>query len=243
MSKFDTAALYLREACLFLFDDNLPDSQLRQAIFSHVSREQLLEATDLIGQESARHAPHYYDQLDSSYRSVRLFLKPFLKEISFVGSSASRAALEAWQFLYQLDHERPMPDLQDAPRDIVDTAAWRAVVYLQEKLIDRRYYTFCVLQQLVNALQRRDVFVSPSYKWQDQRLQLLHGDAWNKVRLQVCAALGKTTDGKKEIKQLTDQLDQLYRRVAKRFSENKAVTIKSEGEYERISLRRPHKLA
>jgi len=242
IAKFDIAALYLREACLFLFDNNLPDSQLRQAIFSHVPRERLLEATDLIGQESARHAPHYYDQLDSSYRSVRLFLKTFLEEISFVGSSADGAALKAWQFLYRLDYEHPIPDLQDAPREIVDTAAWRAVIYLQEKLIDRRYYTFCALQQLVNALQRRDVFVSPSYKWQDQRLQLLHGDAWNKVRPQVCAALGKTTDGKKEIKLLTDQLDQLYRRVAKRFSENKAVTIKSEGEYERISLRRQHKL-
>ena len=49
-------------------------------------------------------------------------------------------------------------------------------------------------------------------------------------------------DGKKEMKQLADQLDHLYRRVAKRFTENKAVTIKREGEYERISLRRQHKL-
>ena len=80
-------------------------------------------------------------------------------------------------------------------------------------------------------------FVSPSYKWQDQRLQLLHGDAWRTVRPQVCAALGKTTDGEKKVKQLAKQLDQLYRRVAKRFSDNKAVTIKRDGEYERISLR------
>ena len=242
LAKYDTAALFLREACLFLFDDALPDSELRRAIFSHIPRDQLSEAADLVGQESARHAPHYYDQLASSYRSVRLFLIPFLKNSAFAGNSDGRAALEAWQFLYRLDHERPMPDLQEAPREVVDTAAWRAVVYMQEKLIDRRYYTFCVLQHLVDALQRRDVFISPSYKWQDQRLQLLHGGAWRKVRPQVCAALGRTLDGKEEMKQLARQLDQQYRRVAKRLVENKSVTIKKEGQYERISLRRQHKL-
>ena len=135
MAKFDTAALYLREACLFLFDDTLPDSELRHVIFSHIPRDQLSEAADLVGQESARHAPHYYDQLASSYRSVRLFLIPFLKNIAFAGTSAGSGALEAWQFLYRLDHERPMPDLQDAPKGVVDTPDWRAVVYMQEKLM------------------------------------------------------------------------------------------------------------
>jgi TnpA family transposase len=240
--QFDAAALHLREACLFLFDDNLPDNQLRQAIFSRIPREQLLEATDLVGQESARHAPHYYNHLSNHYRSVRLFLLRFLESIDFAGMPAGRFVLNAWQFLYQLDYARPAPDLQDAPQDVVDSTAWRAVVFMQEKLIDRRYYTFCVLHQLVGALQRRDVFVSPSRKWQDQRLQLLHGDAWRTMRPQICLALGRTTNGDEEMSKLTKQLDRQYRRVAKRFKENKGVTIKKDGKYDRIQVRRQKKL-
>ena len=87
-------------------------------------------------------------------------------------------------------------------------------------------------------MQRRDVFIAPSRRWQDQRTQLLSGDAWEKVRPQVCAALGKTTDGEKEVEKLAQQLDKLYRQVVKRFADNKAVSIKKEDDHERISLSR-----
>lgn len=242
LARFDSAALELRTACLFLLNDALPDEELRPTIFSHIPREQLAEAAELVGQESARHAPRYYNYLDGHYRSIRLFLLPFLQHIAFAGTSAARSVLEAWRFLYRLDYERPAPDLQSAPRDVVPNAAWRAVVFTPEKRIDRRYYTFCVLQQLVEGLVRRDLFVAPSRRWQDQRLQLLHGDAWRKVRPQICAALGRTTDGEKEVQQLTQQLDEQYRQVARRYSENKSLTIKKEGQYERIRLRRQRKV-
>ncbi len=83
--------------------------------------------------------------------------------------------------------------------------------------------------------------VDPSLR-QDQRLQLLHGQAWQKARPQVCAALGKGTDSAQEITQVAKQLDQLYRQVAKRFAGNKGVSIKKEGVYERISMHRPSKV-
>ena len=183
LARFDSAALDLCAACLFLLNDALPDSEVRPTIFAHIPREQLVEAAELVGRESARHAPHYYNQLDGHYRSIRLFLLPFLQHMRFSGTPAAGAILEAWRFLFRLDFERPAPDLQSAPRDVIPNAAWRRVVFTEEKRIDRRYYTFCVLQHLVEALQRRDVFVAPSHRWQDQRLQLLHGDAWRKVDL------------------------------------------------------------
>ena len=242
LAKYDTAALSLRDACLFLLNDGLSDVDLRRIIFSHISREQLTEATEVVGQESGRHAPTYYNRLDTRYRSIRLFLLPFLSDITFARTPSGRSVLEAWQFLYRLDYERPAPDLQDAPRDVVGSAAWRAVVFMDEELIDRRYYTFCVLHQLVEALQRRDVFVAPSRKWQDQRLQLLHGEAWRKVRPQICLALGRTTIGEEEMSKMAKQLDHQYRRVAKRFEENKGVMIKNDGKYDRIQVRRQKKL-
>ncbi len=242
MAEMDTATWQLYEACQFILDDQLLGDEIRQAIFKHIPREQLEKAVALVGQETTRYAPYYYDQLVHGYRSVRLFLASLLATISFESIADDDEALAAWQFLYRLDHEKPQPDLQKAPLAIVSSAAWRQVVFNQDELIDRRYYTFCVLQNLVAALQRRDIFITPSRRWQDQRQQLLHGEAWKKARPQVCAALGKSTDGRKEMAGLGKQLDQLYRRVAKRFARNKAVSIKKEEGHERISLRRQKKV-
>jgi len=242
LAQLDAATLQLSLACQFVLDDKLPVEQVRQAIFKEIPREELEKAVVLVNKETSKHAPHYYNLLTDVYRSVRLFLPSLLKTVAFQGANAGHDVLAAWQFLYRLDHGRPRPDVQDAPREVVDNASWRAVVYIQDELLDRRYYTFCVLHNLIAALERRDIFISPSRRWQDQRAQLLQGEAWQKARLQVCAALDKSTDGEKEVQKLGKQMDELYRQVAKRFAKNKAVSIKKEDDYERISLTKQKKV-
>ncbi|MCI0732088.1 MAG: hypothetical protein L0332_35935 [Chloroflexi bacterium] len=238
LAEVDRATLQLCEACQFILDEALPESEIRPAVFEQIPREQLAKAVTLVGQEMSPQGPHYYDQLIHGYRSVRHFLPTLLQTITFQSVSDEADVLSAWQFLYRLDHEKPKPDIQDAPQGVVHSAAWRAVVFNAHKQIDRRYYTFCTLHQLMAALQRRDIFIAPSRHWQDQRQQLLQGEAWQKARPHVCAALGKSTDGAQEVAKLANQLDELYRQVAKRLAQNKAVSIKKEGEFERISLRR-----
>jgi TnpA family transposase len=242
VATFDQAALRLRQACLLVLDESLPDHALRQNIFQQVPREQLAYAVTLVGRESADHAPHFYNHLDAQYRSLRLFFPKFLETLAFDGTSAGRETLEAWDFLRRLDHETPPPSVQEAPRRVFNTPAWRAVMFDQDRQIDRRYYTFCATQRLVDALQRRAVFITPSRKWQDQRLQLIHGEAWYKMRSQVCAALGKSRNGAKEVEKFSQQLDRAYRRVAKRIVKNKAVSINKEADHERIHMRRQQKL-
>lgn len=242
MAQMDVAALQLCIACQFILDDQLLDEEIRQAIFKQIPREQLQQAVALVGRETTRYAPHYYDQLAHGYRSVRRFLPQLLETIAFKSVAEDSDVLDAWQFLYRLDHGKPRPGLQIAPQEIVGGAAWRQVVFTREKQIDRRYYTFCTLHHLIGALQRRDIFIAPSRRWQDQRLRLLHGAAWKKTRPQVCVALGKSTDGAKEMAALTKQLDTRYREVAKRFPRNKMVSVKKEDDYERISLRKQKKV-
>ena len=243
LAKLDAATLQLSLACQFVLDEkNVPSPKIRSTIYQEISREELTQAVALVNQETSPHAPKYYNLLSDSYRSLRFFLPALFKSITFQGTSASDDVLDAWRFLYQADHGRPRADIQDAPREIVANVAWRSVVYIQDDLVDKRYYTFCVLHYLLAALQRRDVFIAPSRRWQDQRTQLLSGESWKKMRSQVCAALGKTTDGEKEVAKLAQQLDKQYRRVANRFTKNKAVSIKKEDDYERISLTKQKKL-
>nr|WSZ19353.1 hypothetical protein OH837_41590 [Streptomyces canus] len=55
--------------------------------------------------------------------------------------------------------------------------AWKRAVYsnpeLPERAVDRDVYVVCVLEQLYRALNRRDVFASPSNRWSDPRARLL----------------------------------------------------------------------
>jgi TnpA family transposase len=237
LARVDAATLQLSAACQFVLNEKLPGTEVRQAIFKEIPREELEKAVALVIQETSIHAPLYYNLLTDGYRSIRLFLPAFLQAITFKGIGAGDdTILPAWQFLYQLDHGRPRPNIQEVPQEVVSGSAWRAVVYDQENQIDKRYYMFCVLQTLIAALERRDVFIVPSHRWQDQRAQLLQGDAWKKARPQICAALGKTADGEKEVKKLAKRLDTLYRQVAKRLARNKAVSIKKEDDHERIHL-------
>lgn len=227
---------------MVVLDESLPDHALRHSIFQQVPREQLADAVALVERAAADHAPHFYAHLGTQYRGLRLFLAKFLGTITFAGTPGGQKTLAAWDFLRRLDHDTPPPSVQDAPRRIFNTAAWRAVMFDENRKIDRRYYTFCAVQSLVDALERRDVFLSPSNKWCDQRLQLLPRETWRRLRPQVCAALGRSNDGVKEMKRLSAQLDDAYRQVAKRFAKNKAVSIQKQADHERIRLRRQQKV-
>jgi len=65
-------------------------------------------------------------------------------------------------------------------------SSWRRLVYtgpdLEPGTIDRRPYTFCVLEALHRALRRRDVFAPGSARWADPRAKLLDSSAWAKVK-------------------------------------------------------------
>ncbi|WP_197093424.1 hypothetical protein [Nonomuraea sp. SBT364] len=47
-----------------------------------------------------------------------------------------------------------------------------------------------MLEQLMRALHRRDIFASPSHRWSDPRARLLDGRQWHAVREDVLSGLG-----------------------------------------------------
>lgn len=242
LALVDRATFQLCIVCSYVLDETILGHQLRQEIFNEIPKTELQQAVATIQNETSPHAPTYYNLLNDSYRSLRIYLPALLKTVKFEGVTASEDVLAAWNFLYELDFGQPRPNLQDAPLGTIAKSAWKAVVFDNNKQVDRRYYTFCVLQKLISTLQRRDIFIAPSHRWQDQRTQLLQGRAWQKVRSQVSLALGKTTNGEIEVQKLAKQLDSLYRQVAKRFGENASISIKRENDYERISLANPSPL-
>jgi hypothetical protein len=111
----------------------------------------------------------------------------------------------------------------------VVTGRWRTLVLANPQLadgeLDRRAYSFCVLEALVTALDRRDVFVTRSARFTDPRARLLSGSAWTAARPEICAGLSLDPDPQQALERLGGQLDGAYRQTAERLSENVALQI------------------
>ena len=116
------------------------------------------------------------------------------------------------------------------------TPAWERVVIGAEGGVDRRLYTFCVLERLQDGLKRRDLFVSASRRWGDPYAKLLQGPTWEKVRSRVCRTLGRSPTSASELEGLGKQLDEAYRRAAKNLPTNSAVTIERVGRRDVLTL-------
>jgi len=126
-----------------------------------------------------------------------------------------------------------MARMRKAPLGVV-SRPWRRLVLGSKRSVDRRYYTFCTLERLQDALRRRDVFVSPSERWSDPRAKLLHGSAWDAVRTQVCRTLGRSETPTTELERLTDDLDSAYQRTAAGLSANAAARIQRTSGQDRL---------
>ena len=112
---------------------------------------------------------------------------------------------------------------QDVAPSAVVTTAWRRYVYGANDAVDHRADTFCVLDQLREALRRRDVFVTPSWRYADPRRNLLAGAEWEAARPIMCRTLGYSPRPEPILAALSDELDQTYRAVAARLPNNPAV--------------------
>lgn len=77
------------------------------------------------------------------------------------------------------------------------------------------------------AIRRRDVFVSPSWRYADPRAGLLTGPEWEAARPIVCRSLGLTVQPEAALAALTQELEETYRRVAARLPDNDAVRFET----------------
>ena len=223
LKDLDALAITLAEACGLVVDPALPDEQVRAAVFARVPRDTLLQALADIGDLVRPPDDVFYQARQNQYRRVRRFLPAVLEHIRFSSGPAEaplRAGLE-----YLRRSKSPTKDQEDVPLEVVP-AKWRRHVGDGRGASEHRAYTFCVLDRLRTALRRRDVFVSPSWRYADPRRGLLAGAAWQATRPIICRTLGLTPNPESLLAALTEELDQAYRSVATRLPNNPAVRFK-----------------
>ncbi|MFN8188824.1 MAG: Tn3 family transposase [Nocardioidaceae bacterium] len=234
LKDLDRAALLLRQACLIVLDHNCADGRVRDSVFDRVPRDQLAQAAAQVAELVGSPDDHSYEDLRSRYSQVRQFLPGLLRAIEFTPTVASRPVVEAIRFLKTIEGQK-RPDMSQAPRALL-TPAWERLVIGPEDRVDRRLYTFCTLERLQDGLRHRDLFVSSSRRWGDPHARLLHGPAWEKVRMRVCRTLGRSPTPTEELEHLGQQLSDAYRRAAANLPGNIAVTIDCDGRRDVVTL-------
>src|SRR5664279_4918467 len=99
----------------------------------------------------------------------------------------------------------------------VVTRSWKRLVFghpaYQGGAVNRRAYTFCVLEQFYRHLKRREIHADASTRWRNPQAQLLEGEPWEAVRGDVLTTLGLLDNPEVLLADHTRTLDAAYREV------------------------------
>jgi hypothetical protein len=155
------------------------------------------------------------------------------EHIRFDANAAGRPVVAAFDWL-QVNIAAKKPGT-DAPLEVV-RKPWQQHVLREDGSMDFHAYTFCVLDELLTALKRRDVFVTQSWRYADPRAGLLDGAEWEATRPIICRTLGLTADSTPTLNALSDELDRTYRAVAARLPDNPAVRFETVGDKSELIL-------
>jgi TnpA family transposase len=228
LRDLDKAAIILAKACRILLDPVLPDDSLRGEIDAAVGRNALAQALEDVNALTRPPNDVFYVELQKKQPTVSRFFPKLLRTIPFDSNPAGKPLLDALDWL----RHRPGPN---PPADIINKA-WQRHVKQGDGGTDAAAYTFCVLDQLQTALRRRDIFVTPSWRYSDPRGGLLTGTEWDKARPMVCRSLALTTNPEPTLSALALELDRTYRAVVARLPENPAVRFETVNGKEELIL-------
>jgi TnpA family transposase len=230
--NFDAAALSLREMYFIVFNPQFAASKtlaaVHRAIFERIPEQELIQAAELVGALARPPDDRYYERVIKGYAHVRRFLPLLIEILPFEATATGKPVTDALSALPRLDHRRRVTSIDDAVDSSVVAEPWRRHVFPEKDKVDRHAYTFCVLDQLQQALRRRDVFVNASLHWADPRRLLLDRGAWEVARPHVLRALRRNPAPAPELDALAKELDDTYLRTATNLAQNPAARVEKE---------------
>ncbi|WP_446644075.1 Tn3-like element ISXc4 family transposase (plasmid) [Xanthomonas citri pv. bilvae] len=228
LKDLDRAASTLAEACRMLLDPALPDGELRERVYAAIGHDELAQALNEVRGLVRPPNDVFYTELEARKATVSRFLPALLRVIRFDANPAAQPLAQALQWL----HEKPD---HDPPTAIVGKA-WQRHVVQEDGRINATAYSFCALDKLRSAIRRRDVFISPSWRYADPRAGLLAGAEWEASRPIVCRSLSLSAQPEATLSELMRELDETYRRVAARLPQNDAVRFENVGDKTELVL-------
>ena len=233
LKDLDRAAEILAKACRMILDDKLPDTDVRDNIFNIIPEDVLKHAVNNVTSIIRPANNVYFNELDAKFKTVRRFLPDLLSRIHFEGNASAEALIEALCWI-EANLKKKKTD-NDAPREIINKP-WQQHVVRKDGSIDFHAYTFCALKELQLTLKKRDIYVTPSWRYADPRAGLIEGKEWEALRPIICRSLGLSSTPGATLSAIATELDATYRDVRDRLPENPAVRFAENGDKTELIL-------
>lgn len=235
LKDLDVSARELSKVCAFLLDEKVEDEELRETIFSTISKERLKSAMgmiDILTKPAEQNIE--YKELFKHYTSVRRFLPKLLESIHFKASVAGQPALAAWNFLSEVETKTDKNKFANAPTEGI-SESWKRVVFKGER-ISSCPYTFWVVEKMITGIKNHDIYLKNSDRYNDPRSQLLQESAWVGVRSKVLDTLGWTANAKESLNPLKIKLDNAFTKTIGNWDSNRAVRVETVNGKEKLVL-------
>lgn len=195
---------------------------VRNRVYAEMPREALQAAMEEVNALIRPADNVYFRALDARYRHVRRYLPNLLEHLRFGHGPAGRALVDSLTWLRHNLTNKKRAD--DAPTAVIGKA-WQKHVIPADGHFDLRAYVFSVLDVLRDALRRREVFVTPSWRYADPRRGLLEGTAWTAARTIVCRSLDLSQEPGPTLNTLLAELDATWLAVESRLPNNPAIQL------------------
>lgn len=210
----NASVVLLGELLEVLLDPEIPDPEVREAVWQRATPEELQRALELASEIKRPLEDSHLDQLGERYRATREFSPRVLQTLRLRANPDGEKLLEAVEALRELNRRgaRRVPD--DAPVGFVPRS-WRPYVRLPGGGIDRHHWELCLLSELRGALRAGEIWVQGSRRYTDPERFLIPRGDWPTARPDVIRELELPSVAEPRLEQLRertaahhDQLDQ-----------------------------------
>ena len=125
IKDLDSAARKLKDACALLLDESLSNEDIRETIFSAISKEELKGALTTVDKLTKNpKQPVASKELFRNYSTIRRFLPKLFMVLEFKSTSSGESALSSWNFLASIESKKGKNKYANAPLDRI-TASWK----------------------------------------------------------------------------------------------------------------------
>jgi TnpA family transposase len=213
----------LLEAFEVLLDETTSDEEVRAAIFAKIPKDVLKQAFHKVDSltKSLEHTVSFHE-LFQNYTNVRKFLPFLLESIDFKSTISGQNTLNSWDFIKKSEARKQKKFYKNAPIEGISDS-WQSVTKKDKDTVYACGYTFWVLDKMHQAIKNREVYICGSGQYDDPNAQLLQGESWASLKLNILNTTKWSSSAAESINPLVEELDEAFKYTSSRLKDNEYV--------------------
>ena len=210
-----------------VLDADIPDPQLRDAIYTVIPYEELREEISECNQLIRPKDDQSIDYFAKRYSYVRRFAKKLLGALDFHSNRENEPILLALEELKMLNETKKRKVSASAPLSFIPDS-WLRYVLSDNGEVARQYYELSALLELRGALRAGDVWVKNSRRYANPESYLIPKNQWTNLRTETLRLLGLPQTGEERLNQRTKELEQSLTKLEQQVRKDDNVRIEND---------------